>query len=438
MNADDFIEKLHKEAVCLGVKEFQISYSYYENYGLSLVDGKLEKVENNQEQMIKFMVRHNGKLGQFVYEGDLKLELIPMIVKTAQENVSLISDEDDSFFYAGGEYVKDLKPYQPLWDKLQEIDKIDFLKQVEKLVYDKSSLVNKVISTHYGEVKNEVILRNSLGLNVSKKLSRASASVHISVKNDDEIKSAVEMVDFSDMQHFNLQYLVDKVVDTAINKLKGREFQSGKYKVVLKNKAVKSLLSVIASLFFAQSVIDKKTKFGDKIGQKIASDKVSIIENPFMEGGYATCAFDGEGYPTSYKLVVEKGVLQTLLYDLKTANKFEKVSTGNFDFLGNFYLEKGSLSFDGLLREMGEGILIEELSGFNVGIDKVSGDFSLVGNGKKVEAGTIAYSLSPFTVSGNLYQLLMDISNVANDLDFYYSSCGAPSVIVNELVLANS
>ena len=104
---------------------------------------------------------------------------------------------------------------------------------------------------------------------------------------------------------------------------------------------MKRLLTIITKLFFAQSIIDNETKFGDKVGQKIAADDVTIIENPFMVGGHATSAFDGEGYPTSYKEIVKNGVLHNLLYGLKTANRFNTISSGNGGFLGNLYLQNG-------------------------------------------------------------------------------------------------
>lgn len=439
MDIMEFVDRLYCAAEKSNIEEFQIKFLSQKDSGLTMFEQKIETSDNSEAQRIRFSIRDKGKIGSFVYEGAWDENVIPMMIKEARENVLLISDEDDSFFYDGkGEYNNDIQPYTPIWKELKYLDKIEFLKNVEKSAYNKSPLVNKVIKVGYFEFKSKLVIRNSLGLNVCKDIVSVGAHLKLSVKQNDEVKDAYESVDFSLAEHFNPQYLADKTVNTAIEKLNGESFKTGEYKVVLKNEAMRRLLAIIADLFFAQSVIDKVTKFGDKVGQKIAFEGVTIVENPFMKGGHSTASFDGEGYPTSYKEIVKNGILQSLLYDLKTANKFNTSSTGNGGYLGNLYIQNGVTCFDDLLACVGNGILIEQVSGLNVGIDKVSGDFSVVGSGKKIENGKIVCPLTPFTVSGNLYQLLQNITEVGNDLDFCYSSIGTPSVVVETgIMLAN-
>ena len=131
MDAEQFIEALYQEAKKANTDEFQIKYYSRNEQGISLVDGELETADNSESQVVQFDVRKNGKIGRFVYEGAFDVSVLPLIVREAQDNVLLINDEDDDFFYDGkAEYQQNLQPYMPLWDKLNSLDKVEFLKKM--------------------------------------------------------------------------------------------------------------------------------------------------------------------------------------------------------------------------------------------------------------------------------------------------------------------
>lgn len=439
MEAAAFIDALYAEAEKAGLKEFQICYDYRAGRSLSVFEGKPEKSDNDETQQIVFDVRLNGKIGKFVFEALPEAADAAEIVRNAVENATLISDKDDNFFYDGsGSYRTDLKPYQPLQDRLELLDKEDFLGRLEAAALAESPLVNKVIVCGYEEKKFRIMLRNSLGLDVSREGSGASAALYLSVKDGDEVKDALETVNFSREEDFNPKNLAALTVKKALDKLHAVDFLSGKTPVIINNKSFRMLLSGVATVASAQAVIEKMSKFDGKIGEKVAAADVTVIEDPFLDGGIRTKAFDGEGYPTQYKEIIKDGVLQTYLHNLKTAHRFGVTSTGNGkNTVTNLYLKPGKTSFEELLSELNEGILITELSGLHVGLDFVSGDFSVVGGGFEIKDGRIGKPLSQFTVAGNFYEVLKDIRKVGNDLDFAQTHIGSPSVWVENLTLSN-
>jgi len=135
--------------------------------------------------------------------------------------------------------------------------------------------------------------------------------------------------------------------------------------------------------------------------------------------------------------VIENGILKTLLHSRKTARKAGTESTGNARRSvsspvrvapTNFFFRPGEKSLETLLLEMGEGLLITELSGLHAGANPVSGDFSLLAKGFRITGGRQAEPVEQITVAGNFYQLLKDVLAVGNDLEFRGSSIGSPSV----------
>ena len=178
----------------------------------------------------------------------------------------------------------------------------------------------------------------------------------------------------------------------------------------------------------------------------IASEVVTIIDDPLMDGGLASAPFDDEGVATFTKGLVSNGKLVTLLHNLKTAHKQGVKTTGNgfkssyASSVGvsesNLYLQKGSMSFDDLMKEIGEGVIITDLAGLHSGANTVCGDFSLAAKGFYVEGGKKSFPVEQITLAGNYFDLLKNIVSIGDDLKFPMSNVGSPSVIVEGLSIA--
>ena len=160
--------------------------------------------------------------------------------------------------------------------------------------------------------------------------------------------------------------------------------------------------------------------------------------------------FDAEGSPTHKKNVIENGKLCTLLYNLKTAAVAGKKTTGNASKAGydgtvavrpfTLYLENGSISEEELLRQVGNGVYITNLGGLHAGANPITGDFSLQSAGFLIEGGVKTTAVKSFTVAGNFYDLLKNITALANNCELPMAmgmtAFGSPSVRVDGLSIA--
>lgn len=442
MNMEKFVEKIASNCKLRGLEKYQIVYSAKESDTISVFEQKVLKNSSSNNLTLSVSVIVNGKLGKFLTE-KFDEDDINMMVKQAIMNAEIIDNEDEVFFYDGsGEYAQ-VKPYFPMLEKLNNIDKVEFLKELERKAYEADKRVNKVVSVSYGFSKTSTILRNSLGLSLSKDTTLANAYIYLSATDGKVSKTGSEVVFFAKEDDFNTDKIVKTAVKDAVSKLGGIDVKSRKTSVVFSNETFADLLDSISSIFSIYSVDKGYSKLKDKLGEHIASKKVTLIDNPHMKGGFATSAFDSEGVPTTNKEVVKNGVLKTFLYNLSLAHKYKSKSTGNgagglHTKVFNFYIDKGHVTKRELLKILSEGVYINDLNGLHAGIDIISGDFSLGAEGFLVEGGKLTKPLNQFTISGNIYNMLHDIEEIGTDLEFKGSNFGSPSVLVKNITVASS
>jgi PmbA protein len=183
-----------------------------------------------------------------------------------------------------------------------------------------------------------------------------------------------------------------------------------------------------------------------RVGEKIAADCVTLMDDPLMPHGEGSRPFDAEGVASRTKVVIDGGELKTLLYNLKTARKDGVKTTGNASKAGYgapvrvaptyFFFAPGSLSLEGLMEKMGDGLVLTELEGLHSGANSVSGDFSLSAKGFSVKAGKKADAVEQITIAGNFFEMLKQVRAMGADLKFPGSNVGSPSVDIGEMAIA--
>ena len=232
----------------------------------------------------------------------------------------------------------------------------------------------------------------------------------------------------------------------AIQALHGEPVGAGEYRVIIRRDAMADLLGTFCGVFSAENAQQSLSLLAGKEGCKIASDAVTLLDDPLLPGGYASCPFDAEGSASRTKAVIDQGVLTTLLHNRKTARKQGVSTTGNASRASyaapvhvsptNFFFKPGTQDLDGLMAQMGEGLVITELNGLHSGADAISGDFSLLSKGYTVTGGKRGTAVEQITVAGNFYRLLENIRAVGSDLEFPGSGIGSSSVDVGMLMVS--
>lgn len=294
----------------------------------------------------------------------------------------------------------------------------------------------KVPNTMVMSGHSAVTLRNSYGLNLNDEGNYFMGYTSIVAKDENSVASNGKVVMAHLFDEMNAEQIAREAVEATVAQLGASSVPTGEYHVIFHHEAMQSLLQTFWGVFSAKQAQQNLSLLAGKEGEVIAAECVTIIDDPLMKGGLATCAFDGEGSASRTKKVVDAGKLTTLLHNRRTARKQGVETTGNAARLGgsitvsptNFYLQPGEKSLEELMATVGEGLVINELSGLHAGANPSSGDFSLLSKGYLIENGKRGRAVEQITVAGNFYELLKNIREVGSDLTFENSSMGSPSV----------
>lgn len=440
-----FKEKLFEEANKAGFEEYEIYYADGESLSINIYEGEVEKYKLNTAFGLSFRGKINGKMG-YSYSEILDEEAIKTLIENAKSAALTIENDDVKFIYEGDKEYKEIDSFKKELEGINPDKYIELALKMEKECKKQCDKVINFNSCAIGYGKSTYGIINSKGLNLKNERNSLTAYVIPIIEEDGEKYDGMGYVLAQKLDDIKPDELAKQAIEEATSRIGGKSIPSGKYKIIINNEAMVSLLGTFSSIFNSEQAQKGLSLLKGKEGEMIASDIVTLIDDPHLKDCLGTCSFDDEGVATYTKEIVTNGKLNTLLYNLKTANKAGVKSTGNgfkssyASTVGvsetNFYIKPGEKSFDELCEIVKDGVIITEFAGLHSGASSVTGDFSLAAKGFMIENGKKTFPVEQITIAGNFFTLLKDIEEVGSDLKFPMSSIGSPSIIVKELSIA--
>ncbi|MGI6173799.1 MAG: TldD/PmbA family protein [Christensenellales bacterium] len=447
MNMELFLQKLFARAAEAGFEASEAYIAGGESFEASIFQGEVNNLSASADIGLGFRALINGKMGYAstqVFDEDA----ISFLIEGARTNALLIEDEDKQEIFAGSASYPDAEYYNPALDALTAAEKLDMLRALEKATLSVDPRISSTQECSIFSTAGSRRIVNSMGLDVSSRDNAIGAFTAPVARDGEKVNSGAEASVSRDVSAIDIEKIAKKACEEALAGLDAKSVQSGKYKIVFHRDTAGALLRTFSDVFSADAAQKGLSLLKGREGEKIASDVVTIVDDPLLKEGRVFARFDGEGVACFRKAVVENGVLKTLLHNLKTAAKQGVKTTGNASRSGyagqvnvsctNFFIENGDASFDDLLREANDGILITELMGMHSGANGITGDFSLGAKGFQIEDGKIASPVNQITVAGNFFTWLKSISRVGNDLAFDRNSVSSPSLYAGEMSVAGS
>ena len=445
MELNLFVKELFSKAQEEGFSEYEVYYVDRESLSISVYKEEVEKYNLNNSAGLSFRGKFGDRIG-YSYTEILDEDAIEMLVKKAKENVLAIENNDIQFIYEGDKEYKEISTYH---EELEDIPADKLINIAISMEKEAKKYCNKVesfsgCSVSYSSGKYGII--NSKGLNLSNKSNLLTAYVVPIVKDLDKMYDGCGYVVAKSLNDVKPDKIAKMGVDEALSKIGGTSIASGNYKVIINTEAMVSLLSTFAGIFSGDAVQKGLSLLKDKEGEIIAADIVNLVDDPHLEDGLASVSFDDEGVATLKTYLIKNGKLNSLLHNLKTANKAGVKSTGN-GFKSsyaspisvsptNFYIEPGINSLEEMTKKINKGLIITDFAGLHSGANSITGDFSLAAKGFYIEDGIKTHPVEQITVAGNFFTLLNNIEEIGSDLKFPMSSVGSPSIVIKELSIA--
>lgn len=446
--AEKFMEKLVKAGMEYGFEECEASFAQDSSMSIDILKGEVSSYENSVTSTLSFRGLKNGQMG-YCSTNILNDDSIDFLLKSAMENCEVLNDEDPQFIYCD-EDNKDLY-FSQITDAYakntyKRFEELGLGLEKAILALDERIDAVDILSINCGT--GPFLIINSKGLHSYRDTDGISlVASGRAIDADGSVKSGGHYWIGKDIDDFDQEKFLKKFKENLIGKMGAKSVKAGSYKTILRNEAFQQFFMVFFGNFLATTMQRGLSLLADKEGTKIASDALTVKECPMLEKALTKIPFDDEGVLTTEKAIIDHGTFATALYDLKSANKAGRESTGNGFRAGsavsemptNLVVEAGEKTLEGLMEEVGEGIMLTDLSGLHAGVNAISGDFSLLCEGYLIEGGKKGRPVEQITVAGNFYDVIKSIKSVGNDIinlpsgeaEFF-----TPSVYVGELAIS--
>ena len=426
-----------------GIEEYELYYQTAESTSVSVFQHSVNEFTGSIEGGVCFRCIVGGRMGYASTEA-LNEEQAASIVDRAADNAATLEADEPVFLAEGGlSYAPVTAEPYALPDTESLIAKV--LDTQEKL-YAADPAVTDGTETQGICERSETFIYNSKGLDLHSRNTLSGLVVGSVVTDGKEMANSYE-VKLGQLASIDTDALAAKATAEAKQKLGGEVAPTGQYPVVFAPSAMCNLLGVFSAIFSGENAQKGLSKLGGKEGEQLAAPTVTLVDDPFFPGSTRQRSFDAEGMPTFTKNVIEGGVFKTLLHNMKTANLAGCRTTGNASKAGydapvavrpfTMYLVPGERSEEEMIAPIGKGGYITSLGGLHAGANPFTGDFSLQSSGFMIEEGKNTNFVKSFTVAGNFYGLLKDITDIASNLETPgMGAFGSPAVRVDGLSIA--
>ena len=408
--------------------------------------GQVETLKESGAKVLGVRVFH-GQRAASTYTSDFSPAGLDQLVSSAVSLARITSEDPVSGLPQASELGKldsDLDLYYQDVYSLSTEQRIEYARRAEKAATSADARIQNSEGGSFDAADGCKVLANSLGFVGEYKRSYCSVSA-VPVAKDE---SGAMQRDFWYSVARSIKLLdspeeVGKVAaQRTLRRLGARKVKTSQVPVIFDPMVARSLLDSLAEAVNGDSIYRGASFLAGKLGEKVAGENVTVVDDGTMPGGFGTSPFDGEGVKSRRTVVIDKGVLKSYLLNTYTAKKLNMKTTGNASRglagtpgigVGNFYLEAGERKPDQIISDVKEGLYVTEFLGF--GVNLVTGDFSRGASGMWISGGQLAFPVEEITVAGNLKDMLNSISEIGSDLEFR-GSMASPTLRIDGLTVA--
>lgn len=432
------IKKMFDLAQTKKINELEIITTQSRTFSVQAYEGKIESYKKTNTGGIGVRGTFNNHTG-YAYSERVKEDELPFILNMMKSNASLLDEKEPLYSQNEKGVWSDIGPEIP---EAKQIELALALEQEALKQPQVSSVSTSLITSGYGKT----LVANSYGLNKTHEANYSMAYLSVVAKQGDEVETDSAYY-VGDLNHLSVESLALEAAQKARHKLGGKSVPTGTYPVILDREVVCSLLQTYSGVFSARNVIQGLSRLERKLGQKLFG-KLNLVDDP--SSGYEKVHFDSEGVSANKLYLVRDGVLESYLHSLQTAEQMNCTSTGHGlrGYKGTvqiaphrMQIPSGTLSFDDLVKDMGNGLYITDVQGLHSGTNTISGDFSLAAQGFLVENGELAGPVKNITVANNFFELFSDEWIKGNDFDFNmpggHSQFAAPSILFPKISVSS-
>ncbi|HVO97617.1 MAG TPA: metallopeptidase TldD-related protein [Bryobacteraceae bacterium] len=433
-----------KRALAAGASDAECTIMEGEEFSSSV---RMREVESLKEAGsrgagIRVLV---GKRGGSSYTSDLSPEGIATMVQGAID-LAQITTEDPFADLPDpadlGSRPEDLQLYDPAIEEMETEWKIAQAKRAEEAAFAADPRIENSEGASFESYTGRRVFANSRGFVGSYRTSSCGLSVSPVAKHNGSMerdywytsgRAAAKLESAEEVGR--------RAAERAVRRLNPRKIATQKAPIIFEPRTARALLGDLFDAVNGGAIYRQASYLAGKLGEKIAADALTVVDDATMPGLFGTSPFDDEGVICRRTVVIEKGELKSYLLNSYSARKLGLQTTGNASRgitgnagvgPGNFYIEAGGRSPEELLKGLKTGLYVTELIGGET--NTVTGDYSSGAAGLWIENGELAYPVSEITIAGNMKRMLLDLE-IGSDLEFR-GSIASPTLLIGEMTIS--
>jgi PmbA protein len=407
--------------------------------------GEVETLKESGSKSIGVRV-FNGKRAASTHSSDFTPAGLDRMLKSAIELAKITSEDP----FAGipepsqlGSLSGDLDLYSADVYSLPGEERIAYARRAERAALDFDTRIKNSEGGSFDAATGHKILANSHGFVGEFRRSYCSvAAIPIAQDEKGGMQRDYWFSVARSLDRLESPEHVGKVAaQRTLRRLGARKLKTQQVPIIFDPLVANSILGHIFEGVNGDSVYRGASFLAGKLGEKIAASQVTVIDDGTMVGGFGTSPFDGEGIPTRRTVVIENGMLKSYVLNTYTAKKLGLQTTANASRglagtpgigPGNYFLQPGARTPQQLIGDVKEGLYVTEFLG--MGVNLVTGDYSRGASGIWISGGELTYPVEEITVAGNLKDIFLNISEIANDLEFR-GSVASPTIRIDGLTV---
>jgi PmbA protein len=414
-------------AIKSGADQASVSVRNQRDIEVQFREKKLEKLNESTQSSLNINIytgqKYSANSTNDLRKDGLKTFIGEVVASTKYLNKDEFRSLPDPKYYPADK-PGDLQIFDSNYEKIETEQRVKLAKQIEEIALAQSDRIISV-TAGYSDSSGESVRVHSNGFVGETTNTIFSAGAEATVK--DENGGRPEDWAYGTVRFFNdlpaAEVLGKEAVDRALRKMGQAKIATGKYDVIIENRAAGRIIGMLQGALSGRALQQKMTYLDGMLDKKIGSDLLTITDDPFIAKGLSSRIYDGEGLAARRRSVVEKGVLKSYFIDDYYGRKLKMEPTSGST--SNLIFESGQRSLQELVKNMSRGILITDFIGGNS--NSTTGDFSYGVMGLFVENGVIVKPVNEMNLSGNQKEFWNQLVEMGNDV-YTYSSIYRPSL----------
>jgi PmbA protein len=415
---------------------------------VKVFEGDVESLSSAESAGVGIRVIVDHRQG-FAYAGSLDEAVVAETLDEARDNAEWGTPDDDlGLASVDGVAPADLDLWREELAAFPADQKVALALELERQVRAGDPRIRQVESTYWGDSASESAVATSTGILASSARTNCYVSVYaIAGEGTDTQTGGGYSVGRAPLE-ISLADAATDAIDRSTRLLGAKKPKSKRLTVILEPRITATLLSVLAGTLNGESVLKGRSLFADRVGQDVSVGAFTLVDDPTDPDAYGAARYDAEGRACRRTVLIDGGTLRGFLYNTSAGRRAGTRSTASAVRAGfksgpgvgarAVGIVPGQLGPDEILAQVGEGLLVQSVSGIHSGVNPISGDFSVGAEGMIVRDGALAEPVREITIASTIQRMLQNVVAIGNDVERLPSSAMGLTLALGDISMSGA